>query len=95
FDNILNPVQSQLYQQLNSNISMTVDSGADHFTIAIIRQAPKNYSVTLLDNQAEWSNSTDLTNLEVITSSEKFAKLCIAPSADCVTKINRSLDSFV
>ncbi len=53
-DNNLNPVLSQLYQQLNSNISMTVDSGVDHFTIAIIRQAPRNYSVALLDDQAEW-----------------------------------------
>ena len=42
------------YQQLNSNISMTVDSGADHSTIAIIRQAPRDYSVALLDDQAEW-----------------------------------------
>ncbi|CAB4445632.1 unnamed protein product [Rhizophagus irregularis] len=54
FDNILDPVLSQLYQQLNSNISMTVDSGADHSTIAITRQAPRNYSVALLDDQAEW-----------------------------------------
>ena len=53
-DNNLNPVLSQLYQQLNSNISMTVDSGADHSTIAIIRQAPRDYSVALLDDQAEW-----------------------------------------
>ena len=63
-DNNLNPVLSQLYQQLNSNISMTVDSGADHSTIAIIRQASRNYSVALLDDQAEWRNSTDLTNPE-------------------------------
>ncbi|CAB4419363.1 unnamed protein product [Rhizophagus irregularis] len=54
FDNILNLVLSQLYQQLNSNISMTVNSGADHSTIAITRQAPRNYSVALLNDQAEW-----------------------------------------
>ncbi|GBC23970.1 uncharacterized protein OCT59_008737 [Rhizophagus irregularis] len=54
FDNILNLVLSQLYQQLNSNISMTVDSDADHSTIAITRQASRNYSVALLDDQAEW-----------------------------------------
>ncbi|GET57685.1 hypothetical protein GLOIN_2v1786061 [Rhizophagus irregularis DAOM 181602=DAOM 197198] len=42
------------YSVDNSNISMTVDSGADHSTIAIIRQAPRNYSVALLDDQAEW-----------------------------------------
>ena len=53
-DNNLNSVLSQLYQQLNSNISMTVDSGADHSTIAIIRQAPRDYLVALLDDQAEW-----------------------------------------
>src|SRR6266498_1574311 len=52
-DNNLNPVLSQLYQQLNSNISMIVDSGADHSTIAIIRQVLKDYSVVLLNDQAE------------------------------------------
>ena len=53
-DNNLNSVLSQLYQQLNSNISMTMDFGADHSTIAIIRQAPRDYSVALLDDQAKW-----------------------------------------
>ncbi|RGB22006.1 hypothetical protein C1646_822715 [Rhizophagus diaphanus] len=42
------------YSVDNSNISMTVDSDANHFTIAITRQVPRNYSVALLDNQAEW-----------------------------------------
>ncbi|GES96588.1 hypothetical protein GLOIN_2v1786061 [Rhizophagus clarus] len=49
-----NSVLSQIHQQLNSNISMTADSGADHSTIAITRQAPRNYSVVLLNDQAEW-----------------------------------------
>ena len=53
-DNNLNSVLSQLYQQLNSNISMTVDSDANHSIIAIIRQVPRDYSVALLNDQAEW-----------------------------------------
>ncbi|CAG8773043.1 11964_t:CDS:1, partial [Funneliformis caledonium] len=40
--------RSQLHQALrqpNSNISMIVDSGADHPIIAIGRQASRNYSI--------------------------------------------------
>jgi hypothetical protein len=49
-----NSVLSQVHRQLNSNIYMIVDSGADPI-IAINRQAPRNYSIALFD---------DLTNPE-------------------------------
>ncbi|POG81148.1 hypothetical protein GLOIN_2v1763772 [Rhizophagus irregularis DAOM 181602=DAOM 197198] len=41
----------QILRQPNSNIFMTVDSGADHSTIDI-RQAPRNYSIVLFDDLA-------------------------------------------
>ncbi|CAG8764781.1 489_t:CDS:1, partial [Funneliformis caledonium] len=47
--------RSQLHQALrqpNSNIFMTVNSGADHPIIAIGRQAPRNYSIVLFDDLA-------------------------------------------
>jgi len=46
-------IRSRLHQPLrqpNSNIFMTVDSGADHPIIAIGRQAPRNYSIALFDD---------------------------------------------
>ncbi|GES86471.1 hypothetical protein GLOIN_2v1763772 [Rhizophagus clarus] len=69
-DNNLNSVLSQLYQQLNSNISLTVDSGADHPIIAINRHSPTRGTLMsragdrILANQGEWWFSTDLTNLD-------------------------------
>ncbi|UZO29615.1 uncharacterized protein OCT59_023079 [Rhizophagus irregularis] len=51
---------------------MTVDSGADHSTIAITRQAPRNYSVALLDDQAEWVETHDLTSPERVDQHKMF-----------------------
>ncbi|PKK59560.1 hypothetical protein RhiirC2_857296 [Rhizophagus irregularis] len=54
----------QVFRQPNSNTSITVDSGADNPIIAINRQSPRNYFDRILADQAEWWNSTDLTNPE-------------------------------
>ena len=52
---------------------MTVDSGADHHIIAMNRHSPTRGIIStlmsragdrILANQAEWWNSTDLTNPE-------------------------------
>ena len=63
----------QGFRQPNSNISITVDSGANHPIIAINRQTLTQGIIStlmsrfvdrLLDDQAGWWNFTDLTNLE-------------------------------
>ena len=44
----------QAFRQPNSNIFMSVDSGADHPIIAINRRSPRNHFDRVLADQAEW-----------------------------------------
>ncbi|PKY58313.1 hypothetical protein RhiirA4_480122 [Rhizophagus irregularis] len=66
-----------------------MDFGADHSTIAIIRQASRDYLVALLDNQAKWWNSTNLTNLEraeglaILRSPGVEPSLCLSGRSTC------------
>ncbi|PKB99633.1 RNI-like protein [Rhizophagus irregularis] len=54
----------QAFRQTNSDMFMTVDSGADNPIIAINRHSPRSDFNRILADRIEWLNSTDLTNPE-------------------------------
>jgi hypothetical protein len=54
----------QAFQQTNSDMFMTVDSGADNPIIAINRHSLRSDFNRILADRIEWLNSTDLTNPE-------------------------------
>ncbi|RGB29810.1 hypothetical protein C1646_766114, partial [Rhizophagus diaphanus] len=54
----------QAFRQTNSDMFMTVDSGADNPIITINRDSPRSDFNRILADRIEWLNSTDLTNPE-------------------------------
>jgi hypothetical protein len=55
---------SPVFRQTNSDMFITVDSGADNPIIAINRHSPRSDFNRILADRIEWLNSTDLTNPE-------------------------------